>query len=103
MSGFADIEPPVFSAFDPEDEETITFDWSTRTYPNDSIIFASIQSVPLGLSFIGPTFIDGFSVEITLGPFTPPYTPITYGLRCTAVFASGRVSNYTAAIGIRTL
>lgn len=96
-------EPDRFSPFDPTDEDQFTFDWSRRAYPNDTIIFASITSVPAGVSFLGPAFIDGLLIEITVGPFNPPTLPMTYKLRCTAVFASGRVSNYSVPFVVMNL
>jgi hypothetical protein len=105
LSGHAitQAEPTYFSPFDPTDEDTFTFDWSRRGHPNDRIIFATVTSVPPGLNFLGPAFIDGSLVDITLGPFTPPYTPITYALRCQAVFASGRISNYSIPVIVKPL
>lgn len=98
-------EPAYFSPFDPLDEEVFTFDWSVRGYPNDTIVFASIISIPTGVNFIGPAFISGTTVEITVGPFAtvPLVQPVTYALRCMAVFASGRISNFSVPFQVRTL
>lgn len=100
-------EPAFFSAFDPSDEDTFTFDWSRRGYTGDTIVFASVVSVPSGVNFLGPAFIDGQAVEITVGPFpqtasTMPL-PATFLLRCMAVFRSGRISNYSVPFEVRTL
>jgi hypothetical protein len=100
-------EPAFFSPFDPTDEETFTFDWTRRGYPNDAIIFASVVSVPAGVNFLGPAFIDGQLVEVTVGPFlsapAASVQPVTYSLRCMAVFASGRISNYSVPFQVQTL
>jgi hypothetical protein len=96
-------EPDRFSPFDPTDEDQFTFDWSRRAYPNDAIVFASVTSTPAGVNFIGPAFIDGLLVEVTIGPFTPPTLPMTYQLRCRAVFASGRISNYSVPFVVMSL
>lgn len=105
MSGYqiTQAEPQYFSPFDPSDEDTFTFDWSRRGYTNDRIVFASVTSVPAGVNFLGPAFIDGSLVDITVGPFTPLSLPFTYELRCRAVFASGRISNYSIPVVIMTL
>lgn len=100
-------EPRFFSPLDPTDTDTFTFDWSTRGYPGDAIVFASIISVPAGVNFLGPTFIDGQLVEITIGPFliTPSQMPLpmTYALRCMAMFASGRISNFSVPFIVKQL
>lgn len=105
MSGYqiTHAEPQFFSPFDPTDEDIFTFDWSRRGYTNDRIVFASVTSVPAGVNFLGPAFIDGSLVDVTVGPFTPPSLPFTYELRCRAVFASGRISNYSIPVVIMTL
>lgn len=96
-------EPSMFSPFDPTDQDTFTFDWSQRAYPNDVITWASISATPTGLNFIGPTFVDGLLVSITIGPFTPLYLPQTYALRCSVAFASGRIGNYSIAFNVMDL
>lgn len=97
-------EPAYFSPLDPTDQDTFTFDWSHRAYPNDTIVFASVVSIPTGLNFVGPPFIDGTLIDITIGPLghTPP-RPTTYTLRCTAVFRSGRISNFSVPFEVRSL
>lgn len=97
-------EPAYFSPLDPTDTDIFTFDWSRRSFPNDIIVFASIVSVPTGVNLIGPAFVSGLAVSITVGPFdiVPPL-PATYSLRCMAMFASGRISNYSVPFDVMTL
>ena len=96
-------EPPYFSPFDPSDQDTFAFDWSIRGYANDIITFATVTSIPAGVNFVGPAFIDGTVVSATIGSFTPPQLPMTYTLRCTAVFASGRISSYSVPFQVQSL
>lgn len=97
-------EPAFFSPLDPTDTDIFTFDWSIRGYPGDVIVFASIISVPTGVVFLGPAFISGQSVSITVGPFAVvPAAPITYSLRCMAMFSSGRISNYSVPFEVHNL
>lgn len=98
-------EPAFFSPLDPTDIDLFTFDWSVRGFPGDTIVFASIVSIPSGVNFLGPAFISGQSVTITIGPFGPtiPPLPMTYSLRCMAVFGSGRISNYSVPFIVENL
>jgi hypothetical protein len=98
-------EPAFFSPFDPSDQDFFTFDWTLRGYPNDAIVFASVVSVPPGLNIVGPAFIDGPLVEVAVGAFNvPPLSmPVTYSLRCMAVFASGRISNFSIPFMVMAL
>lgn len=97
-------EPAFFSPLDPTDTDLFTFDWSVRGYPGDIIVFASIISVPSGVNFLGPAFISGQSVTITVGPFvSAPRFPMTYSLRCMCVFGSGRISNYSVPFEVMSL
>lgn len=97
-------EPTFFSPLDPTDTDLFTFDWSVRGYPGDIIVFASIISVPTGVNFLGPAFISGQSVTITVGPFvSAPRLPMTYSLRCMCVFGSGRISNYSVPFEVMSL
>lgn len=96
-------QPAYFSPFDPNDTDTFTFDWSIRAYANDPITFASVESIPSGVNFVSSPLITGNLVDCTVGPFTPPQLPAVYELRCSAVFASGRISNYSVPFIVRTL
>jgi hypothetical protein len=115
-------EPPSFGPIDPADQTIFAFDWSSRAYPNDAILSAVVTSVPSGLSFLTTPFISGTLVEITvlplypLSPFNSDYSseygggsskvvqlPATFSLRCTATFASGRVSSFSIPVPVRTL
>lgn len=96
-------EPPSFSAMDPADQERFVFDWSARSEPNDPIASVQVISTPPGMNFVGPIFVDNLQVEVTLGPFSPPQLPMTYGLRCSVTFVSGRRSSYTIPIPVRIL
>ena len=100
-----DPEPAAFTPFDPADQETFTFDWSVRGYAGDNIVFASVVSIPAGIQFVGPAFISGAAVSITVGPFVPAPTvlPQAYSLRCMAIFASGRISNYSIPMQVMAL
>ena len=98
-------EPRYFSPLDPTDQDVFSFDWSVRGYPGDAIVFASVVSIPSGVTFLGPAFINGQVVEITVGAFAtiPLVQPVTYSLRCMAVFASGRISNYSVPFQVKML
>lgn len=97
-------EPAFFSPFDPTDTDLFTFDWSARGFPGDTIVSASVVSVPTGVNFIGPALISGQSVTITVGPFTNVLPlPVTYSLRCMAMFGSGRISNYSVPFEVMML
>lgn len=113
-------EPEFFSPFDPSDQQAFTFDWSIRGYANDAIVWAEITGIAEApglpsLNFVGPTFIDsfiipgsvpptnGYLVSITVGEFTPLYTPVTYTLRCSVTFASGRVGNWSIPFQVKSL
>jgi hypothetical protein len=113
-------EPEFFSPFDPGDQQTFTFDWSVRGYANDAIIAADIIGTPHDtgfpdLNFIGPTFIDsytipnsnpptlGYLVSVTVGEFEPLSVPTAYTLRCSVTFASGRIGNWSVPFQVRNL
>lgn len=96
-------EPPYFGSIDPSDQTTFCFDWSARADANDPIVRAIVTSVPAGMSFYGPVFISGTLVEVTTAPFTPLQLPVTYDLRCQAIFASGRRSSFSIPVTVRTL
>lgn len=96
-------EPPYFAPIDPGDQTTFAFDWSARAAPNDPITSATVASVPPGLTFHGPVFVNGLLVEVTAVPFTPLQLPTTYSLRCTATFASGLRSSFSIPVRIQTL
>lgn len=96
-------EPAYFSPFNPTDQDFFTFDWTDRAYGGDTIIYATITSIPAGVNFVGPAFVDGKLVGITIGPFSPPTLPATYLLRCSATFASGRISNYSVPFIVMNL
>lgn len=97
-------EPAFFSPLDPTDTDLFTFDWSIRGYPNDTIVFASVVSIPSGVNFLGPAFVSGPSVTVTIGPFAiVPPLPATYSLRCMAMFGSGRISNYSVPFIVKAL
>jgi hypothetical protein len=97
-------EPPDFGPIDPADQTIFAFDWSARAYSNDAIVSANVVSVPPGLVFAPwPLFINGTLVEVTIAPFSPAQLPATYRLRCTAVFASGRISSFSIPVMVRTL
>lgn len=97
-------EPADFSPLDPTDTDVFTFDWSVRGYASDTILYAYVLSIPGGINFVGPPFIDGMAVQVMIGPLaTSPVLPAVYLLRCTAVFASGRVSNYSIPFQVKTL
>lgn len=96
-------EPPIFSAMDPADTEVFTFDWSSRAEPGDPIASVTVRSIPAGMNFVGPVFVDGYLVEVTCGPMSLPEIPTVFGLRCSVVFVSGRRSSFTIAVPVRTL
>lgn len=97
-------EPPSFGPIDPADQTIFGFDWTSRAYPNDTIISAAVTCVPPYLPFLpGSLFISGNLVEITVPPFPEPVLPTIYSLRCTATFASGRVSSFSIPVPVRTL
>lgn len=96
-------EPPSFGPIDPADQTIFAFDWSSRIYPNDTILSASVTCVPPGLPFLGSVFISGTLVQVTVPPFPAPVLPTAYSLRCTAKFASGRVSSFSIPVPVRTL
>lgn len=96
-------EPQYFSPLDPTDQDVFTFDWTNRGYANDSIVFASVVSVPSGLNILGPCFINGSLVDITVGPSPQLQLPATFSLRCMAVFASGRISNFSIPVVVMSL
>lgn len=101
--GGGHAEPPAFGPIDPADQTVFAFDWSVRGDVNDPIASATISATPPGMTFFGPVFVSGSLVEVTVLPFTPPRLPMTYRLRCTAVFASGRRSSFTIPVPVRTL
>lgn len=96
-------EPPAFGPIDPFDRTTFAFDWSSRADNDDPITSASVVSVPSGMNFIGPVFVNGTLVEVTAGPFTPPSLPAVYTLRCTAIFTSGRRNTFSIPVPVRML
>lgn len=97
-------EPPSFGPIDPADQTIFAFDWGSRAYPNDPIVSARVVSVPPGLPFLdGSVFISGTLIEVTVSPFAAPVLPTVFSLRCTATFASGRVSSYSIPVPVRTL
>lgn len=96
-------EPPAFGPIDPADQTTFAFDWSRRLSVNDPIISAAVTSVPPGLSFAGPVFVQGQLVQATVAPFMPQYLPTIYSLRCSVVTASGRRSSFSIPVPVRTL
>jgi hypothetical protein len=96
-------EPPSFSAVDPADQTTFAFDWSGRIGPNDPIVDASVVSIPSGLTYFGPPFVQGTLVQITVQPFSPLQLPVTYRLRCTVTTQSGRRSSFSIPLPVRRL
>lgn len=97
-------EPPSFGPIDPADQTIFGFDWTSRAYPNDAIMSAVVTCVPPYLPFLaGSLFISGNLVEVTVPPFPEPVLPTIYSLRCTATFASGRVSSFSIPVPVRTL
>lgn len=97
-------EPPSFGPIDPADQTIFGFDWTSRAYPNDTIMSALVTCVPPFLPFLaGSLFINGNLVEVTVPPFPEPILPTIYSLRCTATFSSGRVSSFSIPVPVRTL
>jgi hypothetical protein len=96
-------EPPGFGPIDPMDRTLFGFDWTARTPANDAVASAVVVSVPPGLNFSGPVNIRGGLVQVTVTPFIPPQNPMTYQLRCTATFVSGRRSSFSIPVPVRTL
>lgn len=101
--GGGKAEPPSFGPTDPADQTTFAFDWIARGNVSDPIVSAQVVSIPPGLSFFGPPFISGSLVEITVSPFVPVTLPVTYSLRCSVVFASGRRSSFSIPMPVRFL
>lgn len=97
-------EPPSFGPIDPADQTIFGFDWSSRAYPNDTIISAVVTCVPPGLPFLpGSLFISGTLIQITVSPMPEPALPTVFSLRCSATFSSGRVSSFSIPVPVRTL
>lgn len=97
-------EPPSFGPIDPADQTIFGFDWTSRAYPNDTIMSAVVTCVPPFLPFLaGSLYINGNLVEVTVPPFPEPVLPTVYSLRCTAKFASGRISSFSIPVPVRTL
>lgn len=97
-------EPPSFGPIDPADQTIFAFDWASRAYPNDPITSAAVISVPPGLPILpGSVFVSGTLIEVTVPPFTTLTVPRVFSLRCTATFASGRVSSFSIPVPVRTL
>lgn len=104
-------QPPSFGPIDPQDATFLAFDWSSRANPGDAIISAAVTSDPPGLVFgPQPILISGTLVRVTVAPVASIIgfsgidgVPPSFSLRCSAVFASGRVSNFSVALPIRTL
>lgn len=116
-------KPATFGTIDITDSDSVSFDWSRRAHPNDSIILAGIVSVPAGAMECGSVFIEPVderpghfdsptrtaedtwiaSCRVTPSPSLANSLPITIGLRCTACFESGRRANYTIPITITKL
>lgn len=97
-------EPPSFGPIDPADQTTFAFDWSARADAGDPIASAAVVSVPPGLVFTAaPVFVSGTLVQVTVGPSPQAYLPMTYRLRCTCTFVSGRRSSFSIPVPVRTL
>lgn len=97
-------EPPSFGPIDPADQTIFGFDWTSRAYPNDPILSAVVTCVPPGLPFLpGSVYINGTLIEVTVSPMSEPVLPTIFSLRCTASFASGRISSFSIPVPVRTL
>lgn len=97
-------EPPSFGPIDPADRTIFGFDWASRAYLNDTILSAVVTCVPPGLPIIpGSLFVTGTLVEVTVAPMTEPVLPTIFSLRCTATFASGRISSFSIPVPVRNL
>jgi hypothetical protein len=102
-------EPAEFAPLDPTDADTIAFDWSSRATPGDALTFATVTASPAGAVTLGPAFINVvnyLAVEVQIAPveaFCAGQLPLKVDLRCTAFFASGRISNYSVPITIKTM
>jgi hypothetical protein len=104
-------EPAQFPVMDPDDVDSVIFDWSQRSAATDRITFASVVSIPAGLTvggveriYLGGGYLGiGNFVECIIGPCSAAAYPATFLLRCTCYFASGRVSSYSVPITIRPL
>lgn len=101
--GGGPAEPPAFSTIDPSDQTTFAFDWSGRIGGSDPIVSSAVVSVPPGLTFYGPVFVQGTLVQCTVMPFSPLQLPTQYKLRCTVVTRSGRRSSFSIPLPVRNL
>lgn len=102
--GGGPAEPPSFGPIDPADQTIFGFDWASRAYPNDTITSAMVTCVPPGLPIVpGSLFVSGSLIEVTIAPMVEPVLPTVFSLRCTATFASGRVSSFSIPVPVRNL
>jgi hypothetical protein len=103
-------EPAMFPPFDPTDIAEFNFDWRTRMYFGNRIIWATIYDVPEAaglphLHFLTDALIAPTAdwVSIVVGEFTPLYVPVMHTLRCSVEFASGDRSTWSVPVQIRSL
>jgi hypothetical protein len=101
-------EPEMFPPFDPDDIQTFYFDWTDRAYANNPIVWAAIDDIPPPgcphLAIHTDALITyGTWVSVDVGPFSPPYTPATYILRCSVEFQNGDRSNWSIPFVVKPL